>query len=218
MFKTSLAVRRVADRFGGYGRRSRTAESRHPNSSSAAFVGSPQLSSSSSQSPGKVAPVFRLPNLHAWPGPIERLVRAENPNWNPWAAGAMRMHNVLVRSGHRVPSTRTPLLAGGGPANALLSEPGLCHSTPQEIWIIFWQRNQHVAASISNPRPAKIHQPSCGGEIRRHDENGELVLRHRRASSSTPYSFLAIPHAPHQGPSRVGTLEDRAAATRVERP
>ena len=46
---------------------------------------------------GKVAPVGRGPAQQG----VERLSDAENPNLKPWAAAQIRMHNELVKNGHR---------------------------------------------------------------------------------------------------------------------
>src|SRR5436853_3182440 len=46
---------------------------------------------------GKIAPTRRGASL---PG-VERLADADNPNLTIWAADQIRMHNELVKKGHR---------------------------------------------------------------------------------------------------------------------
>ncbi len=60
---------------------------------------------------GKVAPTGRGPVL---PG-VERLADDQNSNLTPWAATQMRMHNDLVKKGHRAFSAQSRCWPGGTP-------------------------------------------------------------------------------------------------------
>src|SRR5258708_11215395 len=68
---------------------------------------------------GKVAPTGRGPVL---PG-VERLADDQNPNLTPWAATQMRMHNDLVKKGHRAFSAQSRCWAGGTPGQLLCLQP-----------------------------------------------------------------------------------------------
>ncbi len=94
---------------------------------------------------GKVAPIGPDPAYSPGRG-LERLSDAENPNLKPWAAAQMRMHNDLVRNGHRAFNAQSRCWPGGGPGVYL--------------------NRQHS----ENPKP------SWFGESVGHYENGELVV------------------------------------------
>jgi hypothetical protein len=81
---------------------------------------------------GKVAPTGRGPVL---PG-VERLADDQNPNLTPWAATQMRMHNDLVKKGHRAFSAQSRCLAGGTPGQLLFLQPFYFIQTAQEVWMI----------------------------------------------------------------------------------
>ena len=70
---------------------------------------------------GKVAPTGRGPVL---PG-IERLADDQNPNLTPWASAHVRMHNELVKKGHRAFSAQSRCWPGGTPVNCCFFNPSI---------------------------------------------------------------------------------------------
>jgi len=60
---------------------------------------------------GKVAPTGRGPVLPS----VERLADDQNPNLTPWASAQVRMHNELVKKGHRAFSAQSRCWPGGTP-------------------------------------------------------------------------------------------------------
>ncbi len=120
---------------------------------------------------GKVAPVGRGPSL---PG-VERLADAENPNLTPWAAGQMRMHNELVKNGHRAFAAQSRCWPGGTPGQLLFLQPVYFVQTPDEVWMI-WERDHQVRRIYLNREHSANPKPSWFGESVGRYENGELVV------------------------------------------
>jgi hypothetical protein len=197
MFKTSLlcSAALIASVAAGIAAEAGTPENAIPNFTSADFGW--QLTTFLDFRPieGKVAPVGADPSYSPGRG-IERLSDAENPNLTPWAAAQMRMHNDLVRNGHRAFSAQSRCWPGGGPGQLLfVAEPVFFIQTPQEVWII-WQRNQQVRRVYLDRGHSENPKPSWFGESVGHYENGELVVdtvgfvEHR-------YSFVDNYRTPH---------------------
>ena len=100
-----------------------TPESAVPNFASADFGW--QLTTGLDFRPieGKIAPVGPDPSDSPGRG-VERMSDADNPNLKPWAAAQMRMHNDLVRNGHRAFSAQSRCWPGGGTGQLLfVAEP-----------------------------------------------------------------------------------------------
>src|SRR5260370_36213256 len=130
------------------------------------------------------------------PWNIERLSDAENPNLKPWAAAQMRMHNDLVRNGHRAFNAQSRCWPGGGPGQLLfVAEPVYFIQTPQEVWII-WQRNQQVRRVYLNREHSENPKPSWFGESIGRYENRELVVD-TIGFIEHPYSFGDNYRTPH---------------------
>src|SRR5580704_3742650 len=97
-----------------------THESDIPNLASAAFGWQHGFDGLNFQRvEGKIAPTGRGPVL---PG-IERLADDQNPNLTPWASAQMRMHNELVKKGHRAFSAQSRCWPGGPRSIAVSSAP-----------------------------------------------------------------------------------------------
>ena len=150
MFKVASLCSAVlfASIAAGVGARAGAEESTIPNFMSANFGWQPTTFLDFEPIEGKVAPVGADPRprgVGADGQPVrERLSDAENPNLKPWAAAQMRMHNDLVRNGHRAFNAQSRCWPGGVPGQLLfVAEPVYFIQTPQEVWII-WQRNQQV--------------------------------------------------------------------------
>ena len=148
---------------------------------------------------GKVAPVGADPRprgVGTDGQPVrERLSDAENPNLKPWAAAQMRIHNDLVRNGHRAFNAQSRCWPGGVPGQLLfVAEPVYFIQTPQEVWIL-WQRDHTVRRIYLNREHTVNPKPSWFGESVGYYENGEPVIdtigvEHR-------YSFVDNYPTPH---------------------
>jgi len=143
----------------------------------------------------KIAPVGPDPSYSPGRG-IERMSDADNPNLKPWAAAQMKMHNDLVRDGHRAFSAQSRCWPGGGPAQLLfVAEPIYFIQTPQQVWII-WQRDHHVRRVYLNREHSENPTPTWFGESVGHYENGELVID-TVGFVEHPYSFVDNYRTPH---------------------
>ncbi len=166
-----------------------------PNFSSAVFGWQPTTFLDFEPIAGKVAPIGPDPTYTPGRG-IERLSDAENPNLKPWAAAQMRMHNDLVRNGHRAFNAQSRCWPGGGPGQLLfVAEPVYFIQTPPEVWII-WQRNQQVRRIYLNRAHSENPKPSWFGESVGHYDNGELVVD-TVGFVEHPYSFVDNYRTPH---------------------
>ena len=197
MFKTSLlcGAALIASVAAGIAAEAGAPESAIPNLTPAAFGW--QLTTFLDFQPieGKVPPIGPDPTYSPGRG-IERLSDAENPNLKPWAAAQMRMHNDLVRSGHRAFSAQSRCWPGGGPGQLLfVAEPVYFIQTTQEVWII-WQRNQQVRRVYLNRQHSENPKPSWFGESVGHYENGELVVD-TVGFVEHQYSFVDNYRTPH---------------------
>ncbi len=195
MFKTSLLCGAALIASVGLAAGAGTPESAIPNFSAAAFGWQPITFLDFEPIAGKVAPIGPDPTYSPGRG-IERLSDAENPNLKPWAAAQMRMHNDLVRNGHRAFNAQSRCWPGGGPGQLLfVAEPVYFIQTPQEIWII-WQRNQQVRRVYLNREHSENPKPSWFGESIGRYENGELVVD-TVGFVEHPYSFVDNYRTPH---------------------
>ena len=195
MFKTSLLCGAALIASVGLAAGAGTPESAIPNFSAAAFGWQPITFLDFEPIAGKVAPIGPDPTYTPGRG-IERLSDAENPNLKPWAAAQMRMHNDLVRNGHRAFNAQSRCWPGGGPGQLLfVAEPVYFIQTPQEIWII-WQRNQQVRRVYLNREHSENPKPSWFGESIGRYENGELVVD-TVGFVEHPYSFVDNYRTPH---------------------
>ena len=120
---------------------------------------------------GKIAPTRRGASL---PG-VERLADADNPNLTAWAADQIRMHNELVKKGHRAFGAQSRCWPGGTPAQLLFLQPVYFVQTPKEVWMI-WERDHQVRRVYLNREHSRNPKPSWFGESVGHYENGELVI------------------------------------------
>ena len=160
----SLAVGTVAQ--------AQTHESAIPNLASAAFGWQHGFDGLNFQRvEGKVAPTGRSPVL---PG-IERLADDQNPNLIPWASAQVRMHNELVKKGHRAFSAQSRCWPGGTPGQLLFLQPLYFIQTAQEVWMI-WERDHQVRRVYLNREHSENPKPSWFGESVGRYENGELVV------------------------------------------
>jgi hypothetical protein len=166
-----------------------------PNLMSADFGWQPNTGLDFRPVEGKLAPVGRDPKTRPQQG-VERLSDAENQNLKPWAAAQMKMHNDLVRGGHRAFSAQSRCWPGGGPSQLLfVAEPIYFIQTPQEVRII-WQRNQWVRRIYLNRAHSPDPKPSWFGESIGHYENGELVVD-TIGFTEHQYSFVDNYRTPH---------------------
>ena len=184
----------------GVGARAGAEESTIPNFMSANFGWQPTTFLDFEPIEGKVAPVGADPRprgVGADGQPVrERLSDAENPNLKPWAAAQMRMHNDLVRNGHRAFNAQSRCWPGGVPGQLLfVAEPTYFIQTPQEVWII-WQRNQQVRRVYLDREHSRDPKPSWFGESVGHYENGELVID-TVGFVEHEYSFVDNYRTPH---------------------
>jgi hypothetical protein len=141
---------------------------------------------------GKVAPVGRGPAQEG----AERLSDADNPNLTPWAAARMRMHNDLVKNGHRAFSAQSRCWPGGVPGQLLfIAEPVYFVQTPQEVWIV-WERDHLVRRIYLNREHSANPKPSWFGESVGRYENGELVVD-TIGFAEHDYSFVDNYTTPH---------------------
>ena len=195
MFKTSLLCGAALIASVGLAAGAGTPESAIPNFSAAAFGWQPTTFLDFEPIAGKLAPIGPDPTYSPGRG-IERLSDAENPNLKPWAAAQMRMHNDLVRNGHRAFNAQSRCWPGGGPGQLLfVAEPVYFIQTPQEVWII-WQRNQQVRRVYLNREHSENPRPRWFGESIGRYENGELVVD-TIGFVEHPYSFVDNYRTPH---------------------
>jgi hypothetical protein len=94
-------------------------ESATPNLASADFGWQHGLGFTFQPIEGKVAPTKRGAVL---PG-VERVADDQNPNLTPWAAAQIRMHNDLVKNGHRAFSAQSHCWPGGTPGQLAFLQP-----------------------------------------------------------------------------------------------
>jgi len=144
---------------------------------------------------GKVAPIGADPTYSPGRG-AERLSDADNLNLKPWAAAQMRMHNDLVRNGHRAFNAQSRCWPGGVPGQLLfVAEPLFFVQIPQEVWMI-WQRNQQVRRIYLNREHSENPKPSWFGESVGRYENGELIVD-TVGFVEHEYSFVDNYRTPH---------------------
>jgi len=142
-----------------------------PNLSSANFGWQHGLGFGLQPVEGKIAPTKLGP---AVPG-VERLADDQNPNLTPWAAAQMRMHNDLVKNGHRAFSAQSRCWPGGTPAQLAFLQPFYFIQTPNVVWMI-WERDHQVRRVYLNREHSENPKPSWFGESVGHYENGGLVI------------------------------------------
>ena len=140
---------------------------------------------------GKIAPTKRGPDLPD----VERLADDQNPNLTPWAAAQIRMHNDLVKNGHRAFSAQSRCWPGGTPAQMVFLQPFYFVQTPNEVWMI-WERDHQVRRVYLNREHSENPKPSWFGESVGHYENGELVID-TIGFVEHPYSFVDNNTTPH---------------------
>src|SRR5260370_33381725 len=87
----------------------------------------------------------------------------------------MRMHNELVKKGHRAFSAQSRCWPGGTPGQLLFLQPFYFIQTAQEVWMI-WERDHQVRRVYFNREHSENPKPSWFGESVGHYENGELVI------------------------------------------
>ncbi len=121
---------------------------------------------------GKVAPTRRSGVSEDG----ERLADENNPNLTPWAAAQMKMHNDLVRNGHRAFAAQSRCWPGDTPGQLLfVAQPVYFIQTPNEVWMI-WERDHQVRRVYLNREHTANPKPGWFGESVGHYENGELVI------------------------------------------
>ena len=197
MFKMPLlcSAALIASVAVGIAAEARTPESAFPNFMSTDFGWQPNTGLDFRPVEAKIAPVGPDPSYSPGRG-IERMSDADNPNLKPWAAAQMKMHNDLVRDGHRAFSAQSRCWPGGGPAQLLfVAEPIYFIQTPQQVWII-WQRDHHVRRVYLNREHSENPTPTWFGESVGHYENGELVID-TVGFVEHPYSFVDNYRTPH---------------------
>jgi hypothetical protein len=197
MLKTSLlcGAALIASVAAGIAAETGTRANPAPNFASANFGWQPITFLDFEPIEGKVAPIGPDPTYSPGRG-VERLSDAGNPNLKPWAAAQMRMHNDLVRDGHRAFNAQSRCWPGGVPGQLLfVAEPLYFIQTPQEVWMV-WQRNQQVRRVYLNREHSENLQPSWFGESIGRYENGELVID-TIGFVEHPYSFVDNYRTPH---------------------
>jgi hypothetical protein len=197
MFKMPLlcSAALIASVAVGIAAEARTPESAFPNFMSTDFGWQPNTGLDFRPVEAKIAPVGPDPSYSPGRG-IERMSDADNPNLKPWAAAQMKMHNDLVRDGHRAFSAQSRCWPGGGPAQLLfVAEPIYFIQTSQQVWII-WQRDHHVRRVYLNREHSENPTPTWFGESVGHYENGELVID-TVGFVEHPYSFVDNYRTPH---------------------
>ena len=151
-----------------------------PNLSSANFGWQHGLGFGLQPVEGKIAPTKLAPVV---PG-VERLADDQNPNLTPWAAAQMRMHNDLVKNGHRAFSAQSRCWPGGTPAQLAFLQPFYFIQTPNVVWMI-WERDHQVPAFTSTASTAKIRSRLGSG-------NRSAITR-TASLSSIPSASSSIP-------------------------
>jgi len=193
MTKTALLCGAVLiASFAAAAAQSQTERSAIPNFASADFGWQPVSGLNFLPVQGKVAPVGRGPIEKG----IERLADADNANLTPWATERMRMHNQLVRNGHRAFSAQSRCWPGGVPGQLLfIAEPVYFIQRPREVWIV-WERDHLVRRVYLDREHSANLKPSWFGESIGHYENGELVID-TIGFAEHEYSFVDNYTTPH---------------------
>ena len=106
---------------------------------------------------------------------IERLADDQNSNLSPWAAAQIRVHNDLVKKGHRAFSAQSRCWPGGTPGQLLFLQPVYFVQTAQEV-VMIWERDHQVRRVYLNREHSENPKPSWFGESVGRYENGELVI------------------------------------------
>jgi hypothetical protein len=195
MFRTSLLCGAALIALAGIAARAETQANAIPNFASAGFGWQPTTFLDFQPIEGKLPPIEADPGYSPGRG-IERVSDAENPNLKPWAAAQMRMHNDLVRDGHRAFNAQSRCWPGGVPGQLLfVAEPVFFIQTPQEVWIV-WQRNQWVRRIYLNREHSENPKPAWFGESVGRYENGELIVD-TVGFVEHPYSFVDNYRTPH---------------------
>ena len=169
----------------------RAQESAVPNFASADFGWQTDANFDFEHLEGKVAGTGRAPS----PPGIERLADDQNPNLTPWAAAQVRMHNELVKNGHRAFAAQSRCWPGGVPGQLLFLQPVYFIQTPQEVWMV-WERDHQVRRIYLNRGHTATPTPTWFGESVGHYENGELVID-TVGFVEHPYSFVDYHTTPH---------------------
>jgi hypothetical protein len=107
----------------------------------------------------------------------------------------MRMHNELVKNGHRAFSAQSRCWPGGTPGQLLFLQPFYFIQTAQEVWMI-WERDHQVRRVYLNREHSQNPKPSWFGESVGHYENGDLVID-TIGFVEHPYSFVDNFTTPH---------------------
>jgi hypothetical protein len=176
---------------GGAIAQPQTRETAVPNLASANFGWQHGLNFSFQPVEGKIAPTGRGPDLPD----VERLADDQNPNLTPWAAAQIRMHNDLVKNGHRAFSAQSRCWPGGTPAQMVFLQPFYFVQTPNAVWMI-WERDHQVRRIYLNREHSENPKPSWFGESVGHYENGELVID-TIGFVEHPFSFVDNNTTPH---------------------
>lgn len=174
MFRTGLLCSAVLAASFGWSAPApaQTQENGIPNFASASFGWQPSGGFGFLTVEGKVAPTARSGSSEGG----ERLADENNPNLTPWASGIVKMHNDLVRSGHRAFAAQSRCWPGGTPGQALfVAQPMFFIQTPNEVWII-WERDHQVRRIYLNREHNSNPKPTWFGESVGRYENGELVV------------------------------------------
>ena len=141
---------------------------------------------------GKIPPTVRIGVSKVG----ERLADENNPNLTPWAAAQIRMHNDLVRNGHRAFAAQSRCWPGGTPGQLLfVAQPVYFIQTPNEIWMI-WERDHQVRRVYLNREHSANPTPGWFGESVGHYDNGELVID-TTGFVEHPLSFVDNMTTPH---------------------
>ena len=181
----------IAALAAGSAAQAQTRESAIPNLASADFGWQHGLGLIFAPVEGKAAPTGRGPVL---PG-VERLADDQNSNLTPWAATQIRMHNDLVKKGHRAFSAQSRCWPGGTPGQLLFLQPVYFVQTAQEV-VMIWERDHQVRRVYLNREHSENPKPSWFGESVGHYENGELVVD-TIGLAEHEYSFVDARDIPH---------------------
>ena len=126
----------------------------------------------------------------------ERLADENNPNLTAWATAQIKMHNDMVRNGHRAFAQQSRCWPGGTPGQLLfVAQPVYFIQTANEVWII-WERDHQVRRVYLNREHSANPTPGWFGESVGHYENGELVID-TTGFAEHPLSFVDNMTTPH---------------------
>ena len=137
----------------------------------------------------------------ASPG-VERLADDQNPNLTPWAATQLRMHNDLVKNGHRAFSRNPAAGRAAHRGNWRSFSPSFSSRHRNEVWMI-WERDHQVRRVYLNREHSRKSEALVVWRVRRPLRQRRACHRQHRFHRASPELCGQHYHTAYQGPDVV---------------